>query len=188
MVSKTSQHHLVIEAYDKLNNKNISERDISNYLSSQDNILFYSFIKHDKDINDLGELERVHYHLVIKYNNTYSKNTVINDIAKSLMVNRNIISNRIGLDFILSVQYLIHQNNKEKYQYDILDIWTNDVNEMFSILYDSVSSYDLDIDYLLELVRDNQSISAIYKILGLKKVKQYRAIINDLWKEKINKL
>jgi len=184
MVAKSNQFHLVIEEYDKLNDKHITESDIKDYLESNESIVFYCFILHDSDTKDDGTLVRKHYHIVVQLNNSYSKSTLVNDIVAKLFVNRAIVSSRKIKDFVLSVQYLIHKNDKDKYQYAIFDIWTNDTNEEFKILYESVSSYEIDIDYLITLVNKSSDLSSIYKELGLKKARTYRGIIMDLWKDK----
>lgn len=183
MVSKSKFFHLVVEEYDKLNDKHISEFDLNNYLKDNECIQFYAFIKHDKDLNDSGA-ERVHYHLVIVLKTDYSKTTIINDISSKLLVNKHCIGSRRVFDFVLMVQYLIHQNDKDKYQYDVLDVWCNDTNELFKILYEGVSSYDLDIDMIIALVNKSNSLATIYKELGIKKARTYRSLIIDLWKEK----
>lgn len=183
MVSKSSYFHLVIERNDILNKKVISELDLNNYLKDNESIVFYAFIKHDKDIKESGELEREHYHLVLVLKNQYSKTTIINDIAQKLLINKNCIGSRKIRDFVLMVQYLIHQNDKEKYQYDLLDIWTNDTNEVITIIMDGISQYDLDINYLIELVKSCDSITSVYRELGLKKTRLYRSIVIDLWKD-----
>lgn len=184
MVSKNSQYHLVIEEYDKLNDKYIKDSDIKDYLEANESIIFYCFILHDNDTKEDGTLERKHYHISIQLNNPYSKTTIINDMAAKLLINKNCISSRKVKDFVKSTQYLIHKNDKDKFQYDILDIWTNDTNEEFKIMFESVSSYEIDIDYLITLVNKSNDLSTIYKELGLKKARTYRSIIMDLWKDK----
>jgi len=184
MVSKSSQYHLVIEEYDKLNDKIITESILNDYLKDNESILFYAFIKHDNDIDIDGVVERNHYHLIIKFRNPYSKTTVINDIASKLLINKNIISCRKCLNFVLSVQYLVHQNDKDKYQYDLIDCWTNDSNEFMNCIINNVSSYDLDIDYLITLVNTSDRLETVYRELGLKNSRTYRSIITDLWKER----
>ena len=184
MVSKSSYFHLVIEKYDTLNNKVITEQELNNYLKNNEVITFYAFILHDKDINECGELVREHYHLIVCLKNPYSKTTLINDISSKLLINKVIVQSRLIKDFVKSVQYLLHKNDKEKYQYDLLDIWTNDTNEVIGIINEGISQYDLDIDYLIELVNCSSCITSVYKELGLKKTRTYRSIIIDLWKDR----
>lgn len=184
MVSKFNSFCCVIEKVDRLNNKVLSELDLLKYLRSGDKFVFWSFILHDCDVNENGEKEREHYHLVLKVDSKYSCKTILNDIASELLINVNCISISGCRDFVKSVQYLIHKNDLEKVQYDIWNVYTNDTNDMFSIMFDSVSAYDVDIDYLIDLVHTESTLTSIYKKLGMKQVRLYRAIIMDLWKER----
>lgn len=180
---RSSTYHLVIEEYDKLNNRHITERDLSKYLEDEMRIAFYSFIKHDSDVNEEGVSERVHYHIVIALNSAYAKSTIISAFANGLTCNVACISVRKNKSFVKSVQYLIHKNNKDKYQYDYLDIWTNDVNELNLCIYMNSSSYELDIGYLYELCKRSESIADVYKELGIQKSRTYRSLIIDMYKE-----
>lgn len=185
MVAKNSTFHLVIEKYDKLNSKTISDLDLVTYLrSNEDTYTYWVFILHDKDVNELGELEREHYHLVIKCNNVMAKKTVINDIAKTLLVNVNCISCRPVINMVKSVEYLVHKNDDLKYQYDLLDLYSNDNNETLNIIIEGKSQYDIDIDNLINLVNKSRSLTQVYTCIGLSKARTYRSIIVDLWKDK----
>jgi len=180
---RSSTYHIVVEEFDKLNNKHITELDLNNYLKNEMRVAFYSFIKHDSDVDGEGNKERTHYHIVVALNTSYAKSTILNGFANGLSCNVDIVSARKVKSFVKSVQYLIHKNDKDKFQYDYLDIWTNDVNELNMCLYMSASSYEVDIDYLFELVKRSSSLSEIYKELGLQKSKQYRSLIFDMYKE-----
>lgn len=185
MASVTNKFLVVIEKHDKENNKDITELDICNYLrSKEDDVKYWAFILHDKDLNDDGVLERSHYHIVLVLNDKLGKTSVQMGFVKALMINTNCVGVRKCLDVVKSTQYLIHQNDKDKFQYDLLDIWTNDVNEMMSILFNNVSSYEIDIDYLIKLTENCKSLKQIYKQLGLIKSKEYRSLVIDLWKER----
>ena len=185
MVSSGKRFTLVIEKYDKENSKVITEHDLYAYFKSNEDIYkYWAFILHNLDTDDSGELKREHYHLVIVLDKQLSSKSIINDIVRYLMVNPTIISIRRYDDVVKGVQYLIHQNDKDKHQYDLLDIWTNDVNEMLSIILNSVSSYEVDIEYLIKLTESCKTLKQIYKQIGLSKSKEYRSIIIDLWRER----
>ena len=185
MVVKTDKYFIVIDSIDKLNSKVISDNDIKSYCDNNDCIVYYAFIKHIDDINELGALEVPHYHLFIKLRDKYSKTTIINDIAKVLMCNKSLISTRKFVQSMSAcIRYLVHADNPEKKEYDIKDITTNDWNETLSLMSKGVSSYDLDIDYLIDLVRSSRSLTQVYKTLGMRNTRTYRAIISDLWKER----
>lgn len=181
METKTNVFHLVIEEYDKLNDKHISELHIDDYCRNNQAIRYYVFIKHDCDVNIDGVKERVHYHLVVVMKNSITKRTLYMDIARSLEINSNCISCRYVRNLVDSVRYLIHKNDKAKYQYGLLDLWSNDVDECIQIIDYGHSNYELEMDYLIKLIHEEKSLKKIYSILGLKTVKQYRSIIKDLW-------
>lgn len=180
---RSSTYHIVIEEYDKENDRHITERDLSKYLESEMRIAFYSFIKHDSDVNEEGAKERVHYHVIIVLNSGYAKSTIISAFANGLTCNIACVSVRKIKSFVKAVQYLLHKNNKDKFQYEYLDIWTNDVNELNLCLYENSSSYELDINYLYELCKCADCIADIYKALGIKKSRTYRSLIMDMYKE-----
>lgn len=175
--------HLVIQKEDINNNKDIQLEDIKNYLENNEVIKFYAFILHDKDTNDNGELKTPHYHIVIYLTRAFAKNTIIMDIVKSMSINKLIVSCRVG-DIVESTIYLTHSESKTKYHYSSLDIVTNDIYNLNSILSHQTCLYILSIDYLIELVIKSDSLSQVYSVLGLKDAKLYRAIITDLWRDK----
>ena len=187
MVSKSDTYFLVIMQNDLLNNLTFTEGDLKSYCEDNENIVYYSLIKHDKDINECGELEKIHFHLLIKLKNSYAKSTIVNDLAKYLKCNISIIQSRRVYSFVKCCRYLIHGNeeDKEKYQYSLSSVITNDFEETYNIITKGVSIYEFDIDYLIKLVRNCRSMSEIYHTLGIKYSRMYRPIINDLWKERV---
>lgn len=174
---------LVIEEYDKANDKHYSIKDLENYLSSNECIRFYALILHNKDINELGEKVRDHYHCVIWLTRPYSKQTILMDFVKNLQCNKVCVSIRLG-DIVESTIYLNHGEEDNKYIYSTLDIITNDITNLNSILSKQTCLYFTSIDYLISLVQKCSTKSEIYSILGLKESKLYRSIICDLWLEK----
>lgn len=180
---RSKSWHIVLEEYDKLNDKHITEDDINNYLKDEMRFVFYAFIKHDSDVDSSNNKEHNHFHIIIICNTSYSKNTIISSFASGLFINRDIVSVRKMKNVVLSVQYLIHMNDKEKYQYDLMDVWSNDINELHSIIFESASQYELDIEYLIELVKSCDFITDVYRILGLDKSKKYRSLLKDMWNE-----
>lgn len=185
MVVKTDTYFIVIDGEDKLNHKILSEDDIKRYCDGNECITYYAFIRHYDEFNEMGEKEETHYHLFIRLCSKYSKTTIINDIAKTLLVNTNIIHTRKLVKSVSGcIRYLIHADDENKKAYAIQDIISNDYNETLSLLSNGISTYDVDIEYLIDLVRSCKSLTQIYRELGMKKVRLYRSIINDLWKER----
>lgn len=186
MVAKSKFWCLVIEKLDTINNKEITDIDLLKYLKENQAISYYACILHDKDVDDEGVLKRKHYHLVIKLDTVRSGKSIAKDIAKSLMINDFCISYSVCRSLVKSVQYLVHQNDIDKFQYSEFDIYSNDINETMNIIINNESMEDLDIDILIDLIRCSSKLSQVYRTLGLSKSRQYRSLITDLWKEKIN--
>lgn len=180
---RSKSYHIVINTYDEFNKKPIDEIMLSNFLSKELRFDFYAFIKHCNDVDEEGNKKTPHYHLIVNCNQAYSKNTILNCIASGLECNRDIISVRKMRSLILSVQYLIHKNDKTKFQYSVLDIWSNDIEEVMNIISDDKSKYDFDIKYLIDLCNNCSNLTAVYSVLGLTRSKQYRSLIVDLWKD-----
>lgn len=96
-----------------------------------DSASFYSnknySICHNKDIIENGDLKKEHFHLVVKLDNAVS----IENIVKALSNERE-IQEAIAMQLTIvksvkgAIQYLIHLNHKNKYQYDINEIVSND--------------------------------------------------------------
>ena len=74
---------------------------------------------HDKDITDVGELKKPHYHVILCFNGptTYSKVCSITESLNSPIPKR--ILSVIGM-----YRYFTHKDNPEKYQYNEEDITT----------------------------------------------------------------
>lgn len=85
----------------------------------------YAYILHDKDINKkTGELKKEHIHVVIKLENARA----LQSIAKELNIEENRLEKVRNIRKI--IRYLIHLDNKEKYQYEKEQIKTNIWNEI----------------------------------------------------------
>ena len=107
--------------------ENINCTDLINILNNNNDVLEYYGIIHDSDIKDnTGELKKEHIHLYIGYYD-YGRYT-INKVREFFLP----ISNRINSvkSIKKSIQYLIHFNDKNKYQYDLNDIFTNNKDKM----------------------------------------------------------
>lgn len=82
----------------------------------------YAYILHDKDKNDDGTLKKPHYHLLLFFKNARWGSSILNDID---IDNPNLIEFRENK--ASAIQYLVHSNNLDKFQYDYTDIIT-DIN------------------------------------------------------------
>lgn len=76
----------------------------------------YAIIAHDKDVDENGELKKLHYHVVIRFDNA-KWNTVL---AEELGITENYIQESRSLK--RSLLYLIHFYDEDKYQYDFKEV------------------------------------------------------------------
>lgn len=143
----------------------------------------YAFIVHDKDMVD-DKLKSLHIHLcMLLKSNKKRLSTTINDISGATGVGSLAISIEKMNDVNGSIQYLIHKNDKEKYQYSIDDIITNLNSDELS-LYMSSENGQLSTDRLLAIIWDCRfSRIEIMKKIGLGYYHLYRNVINDIIKE-----
>lgn len=176
MNTKNDCFSIVIETHDYLNNLSISKEVLQNYLDSQDNIIFYAFILHDSDENT------PHYHIVIKLHNALSKTTIINDFAKFLNCNKTIIQVQTTYDLVLSVQYLCHKNDNNKFAYDFNLIQTNDIVTL-DTLFKGANCFKLNIDYLRYVCISANRLTDVFSTLGIETSKRYYQIIKIVWEE-----
>lgn len=110
----------------------------------------YAYIIHDKDFNEKGELKKSHIHLIVQFQNA-KWNT---SFAKDIGITSNYIQSIRNYENCL--EYLIHYNDENKYQYDIEEVQGNlkkklkqylsndgiDENEKSLSLIDYIESYD----------------------------------------------
>lgn len=143
----------------------------------------YAFILHDKDILDNGELKTPHIHLVGLYKtNRQRLSTILTNLSETIGLPPLAITIDKMTDLTGSIQYLIHKNNKEKYQYQVLDIVTN-ITEGELQTYLNSDSRAISIEYLIGIVEQNRSKIEIMRTIGLGNYHLYRNVINDIYRE-----
>lgn len=149
----------------------------------------YGYILHDKDHKDDGELKTPHVHLVASYpqgkrNTRWS--TWVNKLADYLGLDVRSISLDSCVSFDSSLQYLIHKNDIDKFQYPLEEVKSSyDLQELNTIMQREVKSFT--IDYAIRIIDECETLTEAIKVFGLKIYYQYRNIIKDLWNDKDNK-
>lgn len=143
----------------------------------------FAFILHDKDLLDDNSPKTNHIHLIGIYkNNRQRLSTILNDLSVHLSISEMAISIDKMNDINGSMQYLLHRNNPQKYQYDIGAIMSNlQIEELNT--YMQRESNTLSTSGLLDIIRNSQSKIEVYESIGLEYYRQYRQVINDLWFE-----
>jgi len=96
------------------------KNDQIEFIKNVEQCPIYAWIVHDKDADpETGELIPKHVHAYVEFPNPRS----FASVAESLGVAENMVCKVIDKNGIL--QYLIHKNQPEKYQYDFNDIQAN---------------------------------------------------------------
>lgn len=184
MNTKSRLFTLVVEEFDKANNKHILWKDLKKYLDSEDYVNYYAFILHNKDFDDNGEEKRPHFHIVLETIRPYAKGSILTDMAKELLVARECISIRAYDSCKLAVQYLVHKNDQDKAQYDILEVCSSDETRTIDYIDNDIEADDLDIKDLCEICYNAKNIIDVYRTIGINNAKKYRWIIIDLLEQK----
>lgn len=171
---------LVIEQFDKLNNKIINFSDIVYWLEHLHNdiVEFYALVLHDKTEDRLP-----HYHLVVQFDRKFCCNTVLNDLSKYIMCNVNCISIMLSSNLCSDIQYLTHefvQDKADKYDYDF--ILTNDEKKLHD-LYNGVNDEIISIEYIVYLCEKYNSLIEVYAQLGIQWSQKYWRVIDNIYRE-----
>lgn len=90
------------------------------YVLSEISLRFkeWAYILHDKDKDDEGNFKKPHYHWVGK-----GDPRTLSAVSRFLGIAEHDIE--IGKSFPLLIQYLIHQNDQSKYQYEPCEVSSN---------------------------------------------------------------
>lgn len=178
LTTQTNKYNVIIT--DK--HKTISIETLKEYFNT--NALQYAFIKHDKDTNDNGEVKTLHFHVVVL--NSIKKrqrlSTILTAIADGLGISTMAIQIEALKNDIGALQYLIHKNDLDKYQYLKSDIVTNiDLKELETYL--QAENDNITIDRLIYLCSTCNNLIDVMQAVGLGRYHLYRNVILDIWKQ-----
>ena len=76
----------------------------------------FAMIRHDKDVDDEGNLKKPHFHVVLKFKNAVWSTSLASDLG----IGENYLEKCRSLD--KSLQYLIHHNDPDKFPYSIDEV------------------------------------------------------------------
>lgn len=178
--TQTKKHNIVIEATHDVSNPGKFHDCIWKYLAEWADKSAYSYfgIVHDSDVDEDGVKKRVHSHLVLLTPHRVRIGTMVNRIADLLHVPQEAISDIPFESTPGAVQYLIHKNNPDKFQYDYTEVKTNHQVDLMSLLAQDLRS-EITTEYLLDLIDGGMSRRDIARYIGLGNYLAYRNAIND---------
>lgn len=143
--------------------------------------IYYSIV-HDKDIDNQGALIRRHFHIVLVSSKVLRVKQLINILSESFGTNTENIQVQEVISLCGSIQYLIHSNNKEKYQYSSNEIITNDSDNLEGYLLETASIDKVTTNGLLDmiLVQEYNRID-LMKSIGIGAYTHYHKVIDELY-------
>ena len=132
----------------------------------------YYYILHDKDVNNEGLIKKEHYHIIINYVLNDKKRSYIeiarkNPIIKELyeLAKSNIDNNIEKVKNTKQMlRYLIHLDNKEKYQYNIDEVITNNKELFDDVIVNQIKTSEIDncLNELLALKQEEITTKEIF--------------------------
>ena len=106
----------------------------------------YAIILHDKDLIDgTNELKKPHWHIILYFSNA----RYLNSIAEELHIKPNYIKTD---EIKRGLEYLIHKNHKDKYQYSIDEVDGPLKENLLNYLSKSIENENTSILLLFSLI------------------------------------
>ena len=178
--TKSSLVGLVINAKENSNPQEELERCqrllVSNYKT------FVATIIHDKDILENGLEKTIHLHAYIELDKKYTLKAVLSEISTLLDISLNLISIEATSNDYLLVQYLTHKNDKDKTQYPLDLVLTND-KEVFLDRWNKV--YKSEEELRLEILDKcpKTDLLELVRVYGYNQINSMRGMIKDIKSE-----
>lgn len=113
----------------------------------------YAYIVHDKDFNENGELKKEHIHFLVKFKNPRS----IEGLANEIGIKSNYIEDT-KKDYKQGLRYLIHLDDKDKYQYNINEVY----GPLKKILLKEIEQAKTEPEYIIDIISIIDSLNYIY--------------------------
>ena len=155
MLKNSTLYEVIV--YDLENIDNIVNIILNRYSRT-----LYAYCLHDKDFKeDTGELKKVHIHLLLKFPQQVNYNTIIKECADNgitLGVNQFANVN----NYNSAIRYLIHYDNKDKFQYEKSSIINNlsNIDKFFNGGFCCNKNDDSDkllLAFMQQCIKDNMN-------------------------------
>lgn len=143
--------------------------DIDKIIKTQ-TALFYAYIYHNKDTK-----KGTHIHVVLKYVNARSFNTIMNTFYGAHI-------EPVKKEVSAPIQYLIHKNDKQKEQYSINEIITNERDTLESYMEATIET-DFNNQTLATRIIENGGMCDLFSAssyFGVAVAQKYQRFI-DMW-------
>lgn len=148
------------------------------YLDTYGNL--YGYALHDRDTLEDGTLKTLHLHLIFTLKKRTRKSTIINALAKTTGVNPLAVSVQKATSFEGCMQYLIHLNDSDKFQYSREDLVTNLEPEELEMVLTS-NTTGLDYSTVRSICLTANSLLDVIEQVGISTYQHYRSSIIDIF-------
>lgn len=140
----------------------------------------YAFILHNQDFSDDGSLATPHLHFVFKSKKRHALSWFMNRIADKLEVSVMAVSIDSYSSFDGCVQYLVHKNNPDKYQYPDDWIHSNLPRDELRLILESTNT-GVDFDSWLDLCKRSRSLLDVIQAVSIPIYNLYQRTIKDMF-------
>lgn len=181
MDARSNKWCCVINTQDIEKGKLITLKNMQNAFIYNQKCLYW-YILHDKDIKEDGSFKTPHYHLCLWFNfKSCYKQYIIDYLSDLLNCSKNIISVEPMNNLVVSLRYLTHIDDEEKYQYSDEDVFTNSS----IIYYRSILGQKINAQYLIECLKfvNFNKVKLIDTFITIDEYKRYRDVLDDLINE-----
>lgn len=141
----------------------------------------YAYILHDCDINAEGEEKTPHIHIYAEFTASGRRlGTYLNLLQSYTGLNPLSISIEKATDPEAVIQYLVHKNAPEKFQYPVEQVITNIPKEELDMIM-SHEDTAFTVDYIQSVWNDTKPFKSDFiRIIGLERYRMYRNVIKDI--------
>lgn len=140
--------------------------DINEVLKNIRGERYYAYSIHDSDLDDTGHIKKPHYHVIVRFDNART----CSGVAKLFGIPNNFV-NHIRNERSY-VRYLIHFDDKEKYQYREEDIVCSRNYERFvHKCFDDKETEDEILDNIFSFINDLVSKNVCYTSILMELIK-----------------
>lgn len=173
--TQSKQFCCVIRKNKEIPNKKLTE--FCSIIATQ-----WAFIEHKGDISvDSGEVEGVHYHLVLLLPKRKRGYTLLNEITRFFgFDNSNGIEVAVMESLEGSIQYLTHKNDKDKTPHKFEEIRSNFNADELKTIWETENNH-LTFDRIHTICVEADNIVDVIKAVGFTSYNQYRNTIRDMW-------
>jgi hypothetical protein len=160
---------------------NLNQQDILNQLKNEKpKIKYYALINHNKE-------NLSHYHIYIEYENPFT----ISQVKKQFEIYPKDKNNGIQIENVIPgtesriIQYLIHKNNPEKYQYEKESIITNiRQNTLLTLLEEKTEDKEyFNANKIIEYISQGTNTFIEFYIRFGKQIIHYQTLIKNVLNE-----